>query len=574
MAMKITSMDKVKGIYSREYDCTAFFDDGSLCLGFWGEIYDTVDAKAPALALARRYRDEGAKGLCNLNGRYLVAVVDRATGKLLLINDRYGFKRCYYRTEGPFDFSTDYASLANAPSNGGVDEQAVADLLFLGFVPGERTLHRGIRLLPPASVLAFDRGGVEIKRYWDFSFPAEGSTISHAEYLGEFYRRVLGAVEKMADGRDEILLPLSGGLDSRTVAGALYRSGYKGRVNAFSYGQRDSYDVVYGRKIASALGYPHEFLPIPGDYLARYSERFVQMTDGTINCLNSHTMLLYDRFGGRPASLLTGFLGDVLTGTNFNGKFLGAGAEETILKTFEVPPGQLDWLRGCLKKDVFERIADVTIPWLKARFERACSADPFYRAHYLTLSERQRRYVAFNIYSYERLGEVLAPFTDNAFIDFALALPREFLFDQGLYKEMIVKYLPEVAAVEYGKTRLPLSASRLRKGLQWRWERLNRNSLVRATLGRRYSRMNDNYLNADESVRRSGVFVAGLLNDNPFLSEYLRMERVRSILDGHLRGEVNEYGKLTTLLTLALWHRLFVEGSACRAQGLRAGQAI
>ena len=73
--------------------------------------------------------------------------------------------------------------------------------------------------------------------------------------------------------------------------------------------------------------------------------------------------------------------------------------------------------------------------------------------------------------------------------------------------------------------------------------------------------MNDNYLNTSEAIRTgSRDFVIKHIRDNPFLDEYFNMDRVHQMLDDHMSGRADEYGKITALLTLSLWHKLFVEG--------------
>jgi hypothetical protein len=131
---------------------------------------------------------------------------------------------------------------------------------------------------------------------------------------------------------------------------------------------------------------------------------------------------------------------------------------------------------------------------------------------------------------------------------------------QNLYRKMIVKHLPKVAAVPHNETKLPLNASWIRKGLQWRWERLNRNPIIRATIGRRYARMNDNYLNTHEAISTgSREFVEKSIRNNDFLAEFFKIEKVNELLDNHLSGKAHEHNKITALLTLALWGRMFVE---------------
>ena len=65
---------------------------------------------------------------------------------------------------------------------------------------------------------------------------------------------------------------------------------------------------------------------------------------------------------------------------------------------------------------------------------------------------------------------------------------------QNVYSKMIVKHLPKVASVPHNETRLPLYESRIRQGLHWRWKKLLKNRVVKATIGRKYARMNDIWL--------------------------------------------------------------------------------
>ncbi len=560
------------GTHLKNQNWTCYYEDSSLALGFLGTIYNeslnnNLSSKSIRLAhiLADIYNKKGAETLCNLNGHYLIAVNDKIKKFFYLINDRYGFKKCYYwLNNNELIFSSDYKHICSHPDfKGHIDEQSLADFLYLGFVLEDRTFFKEIKLLPAASVLTLENGTLSINKYWDYSFhQTSRQQNGEAEYLEEFYQKFQKAVERRLAGKAEIILPLSGGLDSRALAGMVSKTGFSGKVHTFSYGHKYCYDVVYGKKMAKTLGYQHTFLPISSDYLARYAEKFVSLTGGTINCLNSHMMLFLDVFQEHESlNVITGFLGDVLTGTNFNEKWMKMNEDEIILKTFEIPVEHLNDLKYCLNKYLYERIINVTIPTIKKYFHRINAEDLFYKAHYLTLSQRQRRYVAFNLFCYEPFGDVLSPFTDNDFVDFILNLPREYLIEQNLYRKMIIKYFPEVASVPWNRTKLPLNASWLRKGLHWRWERLNRNPFVRATLGRKYAKLNDDYLNTAEAIRTgSRDFLIEHIKNNLFLAEYFDMDRIHEMLDDHITGKSNEYGKITALLTLSLWHKLFIEG--------------
>ena len=132
--------------------------------------------------------------------------------------------------------------------------------------------------------------------------------------------------------------------------------------------------------------------------------------------------------------------------------------------------------------------------------------------------------------------------------------------DADLYRKMIVKHLPKVASVPLNETKLPLNASRIRKGLHWRWEGLMRNPFIRATIGRRYARLNDNYYNTHEAIRTgSRNFVEKSIRKNEFLAEFFKMKKVDELLNDHMSGKAHEPTKITALLTFGLWGKMFAD---------------
>jgi asparagine synthase (glutamine-hydrolysing) len=555
----MTSSRECSEIKNNEW--SYYYEDACLSLGFLGDVYGLEEDKSIIHVLLENYKKHGVKAFFNLNGHYVIALLDKIRDNLYIVNDRYGFKRYYYWFNNErLLFSHDLKKLISYPEvSKKLDIQAIADFLYLGFILDDKTLFKEIKLLPPASVLCFSNGEITIEKYWDYSFNnIDKNQFKEDDCLKEFYEILKRAIEIRIKGSKELILPISGGLDSRTIAGIIKELDYDGIVKTFSYGNRYCYDVIYGNKISKKLGYNHSFIPISSDYLEKFSEKFVITTKGEIDCLNSHLMIFHDIFKeNNSLSIINGFLGDVLTGVNFKPEWKTLKNEDLIKKTFEISENHLNELKNYLKKNIYERIFDVTLPALKKYFKN--SNNSFYNAHYLTLSQRQRRYVAFNIFCYEQLGKVITPFTDNNFIDFASKLSEKNLTKQNLYKKMIIKYLPEVASVPYEKTRMPLNASRIREGLQWRWDRLNRKPFIKATFGRKYAKYNNNYLNSDYAIRTgSKDFVMRCIKDNIFLTEYLYMDKVINLLEEHLNGKKDEREKITKILTLSIFSNIFL----------------
>ncbi len=278
--------------------------DRSIVLALYGIVYDLdsfndqfEDSERPchdpSKKLLQLYLREGPESLCGLNGHYVIMIWENDIGKLTLINDRCGFKRFYYcKLPDRLIFASEYKAICVDPDfSNKIDEQALADLMYLGFILKDRTLFEDIKLLPAATVLTYSKGRLSMRKYWDYQFfQPDENKLSEDEYISLFASKLQKAVNKRIARHRKIILPISGGLDSRTMAGMLLKSGFEGSVRTFSHGHGHCYDVRFGGRIAKRLDFKHTFLPFSGDYLEKYSVKYVQLTEGNMSLFSC----LYD----------------------------------------------------------------------------------------------------------------------------------------------------------------------------------------------------------------------------------------------------------------------------------------
>ena len=135
------------------------------------------------------------------------------------------------------------------------DEQAAEVFLHAGFTPGTRTLAHEVYATPAGSVVELRSDGTWSSRSWEtYRYDVDPVT-SPEEFAGVFRTALDAAVERVlqdTDGR-QLLLPLSGGLDSRLLAVWLKRHGARDVVT-FTYGVPGSSEVAISRGVAEALG--------------------------------------------------------------------------------------------------------------------------------------------------------------------------------------------------------------------------------------------------------------------------------------------------------------------------------
>jgi asparagine synthase (glutamine-hydrolysing) len=117
--------------------------------------------------LLRLLATEGSAGLSRLVGMFAFACWDTQSQRLLLARDRLGIKPLYYRLmPGGIAFASELKALLLLGGSE-IDQSAVRDFLFHGYIPAPKTIYRGIHKLPAGHILTWQAGRVSIQRYWN-----------------------------------------------------------------------------------------------------------------------------------------------------------------------------------------------------------------------------------------------------------------------------------------------------------------------------------------------------------------------------------------------------------------------
>src|SRR5213083_839449 len=115
--------------------------------------------------LAHLYEDDPSFPV-GLNGRFHGLLTDRTRETAMLFNDRYGMHRIYYHeAKEAFYFAVEAkAILAVCPELRSADARGLGELVSCGCVLENRTLFKGVYVLPPASAWIFRNRSVERKQ--------------------------------------------------------------------------------------------------------------------------------------------------------------------------------------------------------------------------------------------------------------------------------------------------------------------------------------------------------------------------------------------------------------------------
>ncbi len=247
-------------------------EDGSIHVTQNGEIYNYVELRDELLSrghtlrthgdtetIAILYEEFGDRFVEHLRGMFAIAIWDARRKRLVLARDRLGKKPIYWTIrDGRLAWGSELKALLADPSQPReLDRVALARFLQYQYIPAPGTILHGVHKLEPASVLTWEGGDVEIRRYWSPSYGPKANR-SPGEDREEGLELLREAVRLRLRSDVPVGLFLSGGMDSSTVL-ALMAEASSQPVRTFTIGFEDAeYDERnYARAVATHFGTQH-----------------------------------------------------------------------------------------------------------------------------------------------------------------------------------------------------------------------------------------------------------------------------------------------------------------------------
>ncbi len=221
--------------------------------------------------------------LDRLAGMFAFALVE-ASGRVVLARDRLGVKPLYLAGEdgGPLRFASTLPALVAAGRvDTTVDPVALHHYLsWHSVVPAPRTILRGARKLPPATVLVVEPDGTRRERvYWDPPF-ARDEAHAPADWADAVREATRVAVRRRMVADVPVGILLSGGLDSSLIVALLAEEGQRG-LATFSVGfpdagGREGDEFEFSDLVAERFGTDHHQIRVEPERLLPALPRAVE----------------------------------------------------------------------------------------------------------------------------------------------------------------------------------------------------------------------------------------------------------------------------------------------------------
>ncbi|MEO8092017.1 MAG: asparagine synthase (glutamine-hydrolyzing) [bacterium] len=577
-------------------------EDGTVVVILNGEIYNYRElrieleraghrfrSRSDTEVIVHLYEDLGDECVHRLRGMFAFALWDRPRRRLLVARDRLGKKPLLYSHRGgTLWFGSEGKSILQdqaVPRD--VDFDAVDAFLQFGYVPDPLSTFAALRKLPPAHLLTWEHGKLEIRRYWRLSYTPRAAHRT-PEDAHEAIREALLEATRLRMRSDVPLGAfLSGGVDSTAVVAAMSMQS-SGTVKTFSVGfDVDRFDETgSAREVAELFGTEHsefrlepdavEVLPtlvwhygepfadesaIPSLYLAEAARRHVTVAlngDGGDESFagydNYWAGMVASRLSWVPASAAGAFRAVTGALAGDPPRFGPVRRARWLAKAATLSQAELSTFmasrfnqreRAALYTEEFkaelERLAPLSAPRVMSHALEGSDAptplERFLDADVNTYLPSDLL-VKMDIATMAHSLEVRSPLLDHVFMELAAGLPaamkRRGRTSKVALKDALRTWVPDhiLDRPKMGFS-VPLA--------DWFRGRLRE--------------LPEEVLLDDRSLGR-GIF---------------REEAIRALIDHHLAGRADNSRKLWSLLQLELWFRTYIDPAVPAAPVLVVG---
>lgn len=431
----------------------------------------------------------------SLNGEF--CVIAESPSVLVIASDRYVSHPLFYAIQnGEFVYSFEYSVLWSHLKNKGLltpDKYSIFEFLKFQRLFGTKTLDLSSKMLPPASILRYDKrsGEVSTRDYWTPDFTKRTDSIkSIASDLAEVTR---ASIKSKISGFKNVGLLLSGGMDSRVVLGGFDQPDI---LTALTVGSDRNNEVKAAEELASKTRISHQFVDRTPSHYSEILSQSVSVGGAMYSFQHGHFFGL--DIPKNIDLLLHGHGFDYM----FQGMYLPSRrrsllGRKTRVYELSTPSSVIDEYFSEAKYQL--KGLDVTSLLSTSEIDKANESarssinavlsnvedrvvDPLDAWDYLTVGAPGRHYTFLNLLSAESLAPQQTVAWDNAVFDCYFSTPANVRFGTRLLSETIAILNPALLEVRNANTNLSPKLGGIQLTLaSWRRGALRRIGMTTAT---------------------------------------------------------------------------------------------
>ena len=390
----------------------------------------------------------------SLEGQFVTMRVCQNPPSIEIVNDALGICPVYYqRFDDTWLISNSAKLLGRISNTTEFDPLGVSLFLCWGWAGSDRTLRRGLRVIPGGQHWKWEEGRTEPQRVTYF----DRAKLSHkrkrklsqtdVEKLAYELRQ---SCKNLAQSFSPLQSPLTAGRDSRLIAALLLKENIDAEY--FTQGRQENLDVRIGTQLARHFNLPHKILWRETEKNTiiecweNAGKELVQQNDGMVSLAHVNLRkqpLELERLGVE----LSGAGGEIARGFYTSARFFLGGHNADSVQQYlarrlmgnrkellhqESIVMMKKYLQSFVQQVIEEGFSPIDVP------------DVFYTY------ERVRRWAGINI-SANQNKDVFAPFCIRPFIETAFSISVQRRYSESLHYQLLYYLVPELHSFPFAK---------------------------------------------------------------------------------------------------------------------------
>jgi len=260
-----------------------------------------------------------------IKGIYTIVLIKN--GRFVIFNDPLGISKYYYSLEARYSVFSGRIKYVKQIRVTTLSRNQILAYYIFNYCLNGNTFFNEIQYSLSGSIsFVDDTGVIKTDQYIDIllHMSQQKDKFSKKELFEYAPALWLKIIEQWQDtlNNKKASLTLTAGLDSRILLGSFLKTNY-GRYNTFTFGNKDSLDVIHAYKLAEKYNIPHEHIYPEEEFFidfGRYAIEVFELGDTLVTIYRAHRMEAYRRVMLQSAAIVLGLAGsDLVRGFGYDG---------------------------------------------------------------------------------------------------------------------------------------------------------------------------------------------------------------------------------------------------------------
>jgi len=397
------------------------------------------------------YQNETRLDNCSTSHSLLISY-NVCNNKLQIQTDRFAtIPVYYYDNDDVFIFSNLINNIIEfIPQDRRINLRVANEIIDFGYALYDSTIIEGVFELLYSCILTVDEVKTNIDRYWDFSIDETDRNINVIDIQKQLANYFKKAVSRCLDDTQNILLPLSGGLDSRAILAEAIDHIGTDKILLYTVGKNSTQDIEIAKSISKNYGIDHALCYLSNEDDEIYNEidwkeyyhQKISQNSGLIEVLPGDPPV-DNLFNLSPFSdtIFSGYMGDPLFASHLNNGMLRE------ISKFEESYSEILFSQNIVKSNLNDEVdthysspPNYLINKLKQYHSFAALS-----MHW-DFSVRQQKYIKYGqITKYRNRLKAQAPFIDSELFNFICNdIPFKYKLNEQIYVDMLLQEYPKL----------------------------------------------------------------------------------------------------------------------------------